>query len=176
MAMAAGAQNPAQVPTEEVRNINDARQTLTLLNKQAEVDSTGKAKDASKMGILQLVNELDKDGKLGIAASRIESFLAGKVGTTPGDDPRIITLMDKAQLAMTLTMKAHFGASGGRSPQMLQHFLDMANAKKMDGPTLKAGFRAIGDYMEGRAMLPSGGGNAPKPGGFIRKGNVAIEQ
>jgi hypothetical protein len=71
-------------------------------------------------------------------------------------------------LGDTATMLAHFGASGGRSPQMLQHFLDLANAKKMDGPTLKAGVMSMVDYMTDRAMLAGTPGNtysSPATGG-----------
>lgn len=148
MAKARGAEDIADVPTEQIRNIQDARGVVQLINKR------GDGNQADKQGILQLIDSLDKDGKLGIVASRLNSFLAGGVGASPSDDPRIITLMDKGNLAMTLSMKAHFGASGGRSPQMLEHFLGMANAKKMDATTLRAGFKAIGDYMEDRAMQP----------------------
>ncbi len=161
LAAQSGAKNPAQVPTEEIRNINDARQAVNLLDKQG--------KNPQSMGVIQLVDQLGKEGKLGIVASRLNSWLAGGVGTSPGDDPRIITLLDKAQLAMTLTMKAHFGASGGRSPQMLQHFLDMANAKKMDETTLGSGFRAIENYMQDRAMIPgSGPQESSAPSGAIK--------
>ena len=158
-AKAAKAEYPAQVPTEEIRNITDARQVVRVIGKH------GDEKSPESQGVLQLVDSLDKDGKLGIAASRLNSFLAGKVGTSPGDDPRIVTLLDKAKLAMTLSMKAHFGASGGRSPQMLQHFMEMANAKTMDATTLRAGFKAIKDYMEDRAMMADGQGQGGKDGG-----------
>jgi hypothetical protein len=87
----------------------------------------------------------------------MNNFLAGSVGAEPGDDPRIMALLDKTDLAMTLSMKAHFGASGGRSPQMLQHFLNMANARKMNANTLSAGINALDDYMGDRGMAPSAG-------------------
>ena len=147
LAKQSGAQNPASLDTRDVQGVMDSRQAVNLINKQG--------KDAASMGVLQLINGLDKDGKLGIATSRLNSFLAGKVGAEPGDDPRIMSLLDKSQLLMTLSMKAHFGASGGRSPQMLEHFLSMANAKTMNANTLRAGVQAVGDYMGDRAMLPS---------------------
>jgi hypothetical protein len=145
----AGATDMALLDAGEIRAIGDARRAVELITKQGT--------KPEEQGVMQLVDGLDKDGKLGIAASRLNSFLAGGVGTSPGDDPRIITLLDKTQLAMTLTMKAHFGLSGGRSPQMLQHFLDMANAKKMDGTTLRAGILAVNNYMADRAASPEGG-------------------
>jgi len=145
----AGATDLAALERNDVSSIRDARRAVQAITK------TGTKPE--QQGVLQLIDGLDKDGKLGVAASRLNSFLAGGVGTSPGDDPRIITLLDKGQLALTLTMKAHFGVSGGRSPQMLQHFLDMANAKKMDATTLRAGFRAINDYMGDRAEMPETG-------------------
>jgi hypothetical protein len=47
---------------------------------------------------------------------------------------------------------------------MLQHFVQMADTGKMDGPTLKAGTKALVNYMQERAM-ESKGGNQPAQGG-----------
>ena len=148
LSMAPPGTQPAQIDTRDIQGINDARQAVNLINKKGD--------KPEQMGVMQLIDSLDKDGKLGVASSRLNSFLAGGVGAEPGDDPRIMSLLDKSNLAMTLIMKAHFGASGGRSPQMLEHFLDMANAKKMNANTLRAGFNAVGDYMNDRAMIPAG--------------------
>jgi hypothetical protein len=141
-----------ELPASEKAQIQDARLVMKVIKKKGD-------KPENK-GVLQLVDELEKDGKLGVVSSRMNSYLAGGVGTITGDDARIMALLDKADLAMTLSMKAHFGVSGGRSPQMLEHFLNLANAKKMDGPALRAGFKAVNDYMKDRAEMPpsSGGG------------------
>jgi hypothetical protein len=158
--------NPTLAGQMMQRDIMNARDNVQLLGKRAPVDAKGNF-DPANAGVLQLIDSLDKDGKLGLLASRWNSFMTG-VGTSPGDDPRIITLINKNMLGDTLTMLTHFGASGGRSPQMLQHFLDLANARKMDGPTLRAGTRAIADYMNDRAKWPStkpAGNIIPKPGG-----------
>lgn len=154
MASQSGAQNPVKVPGSEVKDINNARQAVNLMTK------TGDPGKPETQGVLQLIDSLDKDGKLGILASRWNSLMTTGVGTSPGDDPRIITLINKNMLGDTATMLAHFGASGGRSPQMLQHFLDLANARKMDGETLKSGILSMADYMKDRAMLP---GSVQKP-------------
>ena len=146
---AMGAQNLTEIPAQEVRNITNARQAVRLSEKQ------GTEQHPETMGVEQLIDSLGKAGKLGLAASRINAFLSGGVGAEPGDDPRIMALLDKTDLLMTATMLAHFGASGGRSPQMLEHFLSMANAKKMNENTLKAGVLAITDYMKDRAMEPT---------------------
>lgn len=150
LATQSGAQNPAALDTRDVQGVMDSRQAVNLINK------TGSKPE--NMGVNQLIDSLDKDGKLGVASSRLNAFLAGTVGTLPNDDPRIMSLLNKTQLLMTLSMKAHFGASGGRSPQMLEHFLSMANAKKMDAPALRAGVGSVGDYMTDRAMIPGGSG------------------
>jgi hypothetical protein len=167
-AKASGATEYAELPAQEVRDVMNARHAVMLMTK------TGDRSKPETQGVLQLINSLDKDGKLGVLASRYNSFLTSGVGTSPGDDPRIITLIDKNMLGDTAAMLAHFGASGGRSPQMLQHFLDLANARKMDGPTLKAGVKAMADYMNDRAMIPGGtqagtqpAKTAPKQGGVI---------
>jgi len=152
-ALTSGAQNPTELSATEGRDILNARQAVRLMTKQGDPNKP------ETQGVLQLIDSLDKDGKLGIVASRWNSYMTTGVGSAPGDDPRIITLIDKNMLGQTATMLAHFGASGGRSPQMLQHFLDLANSRKMDGPTLKAGILAEADYMNDRAMLP--GGSSP---------------
>ncbi len=158
MAKSQGAADAAELPAQEVRDVMNARHAVTLMTKQ------GDPKKPETQGVLQLIDSLDKDGKLGVLAARYNRFLTQRVGTSPDDDPRIITLIDKNMLSETATMLAHFGASGGRSPQMLQHFLDLANAGRMDGVTLRAGTEAIADYMKDRAMIPEeGGGAGPTP-------------
>jgi hypothetical protein len=150
----AGATDLQEVAGPEKVAIQDARAAYHLLNK--------KGKEVADKGVFQLIDEVEKAGQLGVLSTRMNAWLAGGVGTQPGDDPRFNTLLDKAELAMTLTMKAHFGVSGGRSPQMLQHFLDMANARKMDAGALRAGFGAVNNYMTDKAELPSKEGG---PGG-----------
>lgn len=161
--MAPQGSNPAELPAQEVRDVSNARRVLNLINKQ------GDPKKPETMGVLQLIDSLDKDGKLGVLTSRYNRFLTQGVGTSPSDDPRIITLINKNMLADTAAMLAHFGASGGRSPAMLKHFTDLADAGKMDATTLRSGIKAIGDYMEDRAMMPNTSGTAPSQfiyGGF----------
>jgi hypothetical protein len=153
-------QNLAELPSTELKDMFNARHAVKLATQ------VGDPKAPETMGTLQLMDSLEKDGKLGIAASRMNKFLTRGLGSEPGDDPRIAALLNKADLFTTGIMLAHFGASGGRSPQMLQHFVDMADSGKMDGPTLKAGTKALVNYRQDRAMMPQvgqqqGGGNAP---------------
>jgi len=152
----------ADLPAQEVRDVQNARHAVRLMTK------LGDPNKPETQGVLQLIDSLDADGKLGVLASRWNSLLTTGVGTSPDDDPRIIALIDKNMLGDTATMLAHFGASGGRSPQMLQHFLDLANARKMDGLTLRTGVKSIVDYMQDRAMMPT-------EGGAKGKGKVLVE-
>jgi hypothetical protein len=149
---------PTVLQGSEVKDLMNARQNYRNLTK------VGDPAKPETMGVLQLIDSLDKDGQLGPAISRWNQFLTTGVGTSPNDDPRIITLLDKAHLGATGAMLAHFGASGGRSPQMLQQFLKMMNAGTMDAPTLRAGTRAIADYMGDRAMVPTPRGTQPPRG------------
>jgi hypothetical protein len=158
MAQQSGAQNPAEVPAQEVEKIQNARQDLKLMTK------LGDPNKPETQGTLQLIDSLDKDGKLGVLASRWNRFLTTGVGSEPGDDPRIITLIDKNGLQASLTALAHVGVRGAGSPQMLSHFENMANAGKMDGPTLRAGTKAIADYIGDRAMVPSAKGGSASNG------------
>ena len=160
MSVAPKGSNPAQLQGAEIKDIINARHGVQLMTKQ------GDPSKPETQGVLQLIDSLDKDGKLGVLASRWNKFMTTGFGSEPGDDPRIVTLIDKNMLSDTNTMLAHFGASGGRSPQMLQHFLDLANAGKMDADTLRAGTKAIADYMKDRAMQPaSQQSNIPKASG-----------
>lgn len=154
---ASGATDMAELQGTEVKDLLNARHTYTILTKRGDPDKP------ETQGVIQLIDSLEKDGKLGLLASRWNRFSAQGIGADPGDDPRIITLIDKNMLGDTGAMLTHFGASGGRSPQMLQHFIDLANSAKMDGPTLKAGTLAIADYMADRGMLPQSAGKAAPP-------------
>jgi hypothetical protein len=153
-----GLKNLAELPSTELKDMFNARHAVKLATQ------IGDPKAPETMGTLQLMDSLEKDGKLGVAASRINKFLTRGVGSEPGDDPRIAALLNKGDLFTTGIMLAHFGASAGRSPLMLQHFVQMADTGKMDGPTLKAGTKALVNYMQERAM-ESKGGNQPAQGG-----------
>jgi hypothetical protein len=171
----AGATDAADLQGQEIRDVQNARNVAHIITKQGDPNKP------ETQGVLQLLDSLDKDGMLGVLASRYNKFLTGGVGASPNDDPRIITLINKNMLADTGAMLAHFGASGGRSPAMLQHFLDLANVGKMDGVTLRAGVKAIADYMQDRGMMPEQSGtNGPAvgtiEGGYRFKGGDPAKQ
>ncbi|MGB9072733.1 MAG: hypothetical protein WCC22_08675 [Terriglobales bacterium] len=165
-AKVSGATDMAELPAQEVRDVQNARHAVRLMTK------TGDPNKPETNGVLQLIDSLEKDGKLGILSSRFNSFMTKRVGASPDDDPRIITLIDKNMLSDTAAMLSHFGASGGRSPQMLQHFIDLANSGRMDAKTLKYGTLAIADYMTDRAMLPGGGAGSQQAGGGSASGKA----
>ena len=123
-------------------------------------DPMSPAKNADQMGALQLIDDLDKRGKLGVVASRWNDFMAGNVGA---GDPEMEALRVKMGLSTTLLMNVHVGQRGGS--YMMEHFEDLANAGKMNAQTLKSGVRSELDYVRDRAMLPSGGGNVSTTGG-----------
>lgn len=128
-----------------------ARHWLQLADKQGDSPET--------MGITQLIDKLDKDGKLGTVASRWNEFLAGKVGA---GDPEYAALRTKMGLSATKLMQAHVGSRGGSF--MLEHFEDLANAKKMNAATLRAGVQSELNYMQDVAMQPQkAGGASGKP-------------
>lgn len=140
-----GVQNPMKADADMVNKALAARHWLTLANKQADDKAP-----PDQMGIMQLVDKLDSEGKLGPLASRWNEFMTGKVGA---GDPEVAALRAKMGLSTTLLMQAHVGSRG--SAQMLEHFEDLANQKKLDGPTLKSALGAEVDYVQDKAMDPS---------------------
>lgn len=140
-----GVQNPMKADADMVNKALAARHWLNLANKQAPADA--KPED---MGIMQLVDHLDKSGDLSPIASRWNEFMAGKVGA---GNPYVAALRAKMGLSTTLLMQAHVGSRG--SAQMLEHFEDLANQKKLDGPTLKAALGAEVNYVQDKAMDPA---------------------
>lgn len=159
-----GLQNTMKAPEDTVNKALAARHWLTLAQKQAPDGAK-----PEEMGIQQLVDNLDKEGKLGPLASRWNEFMAGRWGA---GDPEYAALRTKMGLSTTLLMQAHVGSRG--SSQMLEHFEDLANAKKLDGPTLKTAVGSEVDYVKDRAMDPNPPDSSAKvpakaaAGGMIR--------
>jgi hypothetical protein len=125
-----------------------AKHWIQLADKQGDSPQT--------MGIVQLIDKMEREGKLGIAASRWNEFMAGRIGN---GDPEFTALRAKIALGNTKLMQAHVGSRGGSF--MLEHFEDLANAKKMDAATLRSGILSELDYMKDVAMAPEpaqGGG------------------
>jgi hypothetical protein len=146
----------------EAEKVTNARSLLSVFNNPNPNDR----------GLIQLAQDLDRKGKLGPIASRYQEFMAGTVGQ---GDPEVEELRTKMGLATTGLMQVHVGARG--SAAMMEHFEDLANAKKMDGPTLLSGLNAENNYVTRKAMVPktsrfntgignTGTGNTQTGGGF----------
>jgi hypothetical protein len=151
-----------EVGQAEAEKVTNARSLLPVFNNSNPADR----------GAMQLAQDLDRQGKLGPLASRYQEFMAGTYGK---GDPEVEELRTKMGLLATGLMQVHVGARG--SAQMLEHFEDMANAKKMDGPTLLSGLNAENNYVTRKAMIPknsrfntgignTGAGNTQTGGGF----------
>jgi hypothetical protein len=140
-----GIQNPIKADADMVNKSMAARHWLQLANGQGDPQG-----DPSELGIMQLVDKLDSEGKLGPLAGRWNDFMAGKFGA---GDPEYAALRAKMGLSTTLLMQAHVGSRGGSA--LLEHFEDLANAGKMDGPTLKSAMGSEINYVQDKAMDPS---------------------
>lgn len=92
---------------------------------------------------------LNAQGKLNVATTRWNEFMTGKVGA---GDPLYTKLRTDTQLLSTAIMQAHVGSRGSES--MLEHFKGLADAGKMDAPTLTAALQAEFHYVRGKALLP----------------------
>jgi len=135
-----GLKDVYDAPADAVNKALSARHFIPL------ADNT----DPKDPGILQMIDTLDSEGKLGTIASRWNDFMAGKVGAGDPDFERLRVAMG---LATTLLMNAHVGSRGGS--YMMEHFEDLANAKKMDAKTLRAGVDQELKYIKNRAMEPN---------------------
>lgn len=140
--------------TDLVNKAQAGRDWLKLATNQAPTDAT-----PDKMGIMQLVDKMDKEGKLGTVTSRWEDFMAGKVGA---GDPEFAALRAKMGLSTTKLMQAHVGSRGGAF--MLEHFEDLANAGKMNAPTLKSALASEVDYVKDVAKMPQPSSGPAKNG------------
>ena len=148
-----GLENIMDAPTADVSKAMSARQWIPLV--------AAKGTTPDQMGLLQIVDELDKKGQLGPLASRWNDFVVGTWGGGTGDpqtDALIEAMRTKIGLSQTLLMNLHVGSRGGA--YMLEHFEDLANAKKLNANLLRTGIKSELNYAENRAMLPSAGGAA----------------
>jgi hypothetical protein len=139
-----GIQDAGKMEGVDITKTQSGRQWLTLANKQAPASAPPEDK-----GIGQLMDELDKDGKLGPLAGRLNEFMAGKFGQ---GDPEYTALRTKLDLSNTLLATVHSGRLG---PFLMENMQQLAAAGKMDGPTLKAAFKSEQDYVTDRSMDPN---------------------
>jgi hypothetical protein len=135
--------NVAEANADDVNKTKAARHVLPLLYNSNDSDP----------GILQMIDKLDQKGKLGPIASRWNEFLSGTVGA---GDPDYTALRTRLGLATTKLMQAHVGSRGGAF--MLEHFEDLANAKKLNAANLRAGIDQELRYVHDISQMPSKGG------------------
>jgi hypothetical protein len=154
-----GLSNIMEAPTTDVSKAMSARQWIPL----AKANGT----TPDEMGLLQIVDALDKKNALGPLASRWNDFMIGTWGGGTGDpetDALFEALRTKIGLSQTLLMNLHVGSRGGS--YMLEHFEDLANQKKLNANLLRIGIKSELNYAEDRAMLPTGaGGGGGETGG-----------
>lgn len=139
-AKALGLKSVREVGQAEAEKVTNARSLMPLLN----------STDPEDPGVLQMAKKLQDEGKLGPLAGRWNDFLAGKWGS---GDPEYAAFRAKMGLSTTALMQVHVGSRGGAF--MLEHFQDLANAGKMDGPTLLSALDTESKYVARKAMLPS---------------------
>ncbi len=119
---------------------------LSSANVPTSTIRTMAQRSASQLPALQrLDNELtriDKMGKLGPWAGRINKFKMGAIGA---GDPDYAYFKDKTEMLKSAIQLIHTGARG--SPPILKKFDEMLDAGKMDEPTLRAGLRVLREQL-----------------------------
>lgn len=99
--------------------------------------------------IRQDMDALDAKGKMGSSAqARFNDAMLEKAGA----DPDFAPLFNHTHLLSTALMQAHVGSRG--SSDMMEEFKKLADAGKMNAPTLRAALGAEYKYVHEKAMLP----------------------
>jgi len=144
-AKAMNLENQAEANADHVNKVLAARVVVPMLYNTDKTD----------LGVLQLIDELGKNGDLGAVASRWNDFMVRKVGADQTKGQLFTKLRTKLDLAQTKMMQAHVGNRGGAF--MLEHFEDLANAGKLNADTLRAAVDTELRYMDRNAEKPRAG-------------------
>ena len=124
---------------------------------------TGSMRDRAKnarliLGHLDQINSIidqaEKDGELGVVATRWNDFLTNKLGDDPTKDHTFAKLSSELGFLSTAVAMAHGGMRGGSSPTMVEHWEKALDAK--DPGTLKAKLGEARKWMQGYATLDHG--------------------
>lgn len=107
-----GILNAGKAPDDTIAKALSGRHWLNLALKRGDPNG-----DPSQMGIMQLIDKLDAEGKLGPLASRWNDFMTEKFGA---GDEEYSALHAKMGLSTTLLAQTHVGNRTG--PQILEHF------------------------------------------------------
>lgn len=102
-----------------------------------------------------MIERLDKEGKLGPGAGRINDLITGKIGA---GDPEFKQLADQLETTASAFSRLHLNTEKG-----LQPFFQMLNSGKLTAANLRAGLKTIKDWSETYAR--TGAGNQPGQGG-----------
>lgn len=125
--------------------------------------------------LLSKISALDQQGKLGPYASRMNSFMQGKIGAA---DPEFAQFSGDVDLMRKLVAKIHLGVRGAGSPQNAEMMKQKLDEGKMDAPTLKAGLAAYKDFVDvyARMGMNDVGGKSGNGGSGMPLTNQDIQQ
>jgi hypothetical protein len=101
-----------------------------------------------------IINQADKDGDLGVVATRWNDFLTNKLGKDPTKTQVFAKLSSELGFLSTAVSMAHGGLRGGSSPTMVEHWEKALDAK--DPQTLRAKLGEAKKWMEGYSQLDRG--------------------
>jgi hypothetical protein len=123
--------------------------------------------------VIEQINALDRQGKLGAISGRFNEFMTGKVGA---DDPDFAQLRTSLGLLQTGMMVPHVGARGG--VQLIKKFEGLINQGKASAGNLKASLGEMDKFLETYSRLPEiqreqqSGRGAKQTGGTGKKWNA----
>lgn len=101
-----------------------------------------------------IINQAEKDGDLGVVATRWNDFLTNKLGDDPTKNQVFAKLSSQLGFLSTAVSMAHGGLRGGSSPTMVEHWEKALDAK--DPTTLKAKLGEARKWMQGYSQLDQG--------------------
>lgn len=142
---------------EEAVGNNLVAHNIDLTKLDSMTRDTAKLAQTALPHVNTILNELlprmAKTNQLGPLMGRWNEFMTGTVGK--GAD--FVALRDNIKLLQTNLGRIHGGARGGGSVQMLNHFKSMADAGRMDEPTLKGALGVFQDWLKGYAGMSQAG-------------------
>lgn len=101
-----------------------------------------------------IITQADKDGDLGVVATRWNDFLTNKLGADPTKTQVFSKLSSDLGFLSTAVSMAHGGLRGGSSPTMVEHWEKALDAK--DPATLKSKLGEARQWMEQYAQMDKG--------------------
>lgn len=101
-----------------------------------------------------IITQADKDGDLGVVATRWNDFLTNKLGSDPTKTQVFSKLSSDLGFLSTAVSMAHGGLRGGSSPTMVEHWEKALDAK--DPATLKSKLGEARQWMEQYAQMDKG--------------------